>query len=455
MAVAERDRSAENRSAWPIDPAAGLRAADPAAGLRAADVAAIAALTLCLGLATAWLIPLGQELPNPSCAPDELAHFGYVDALASGRFESWPDFDNRMAFFPPGQYLFQTLGLLLGRAGLDAPALYRFAPVGAELAGFPFARLGSVLLGVFAVLFLADAAAVVTGSRRAGVFAGLVAALFPQRFFQFGYVNNDAFTFACGALALAALARWARAGEGQRALAAVAVACGLLLFAKPTGYPFLVPALVWVGWAALRRRIPRRALGRAALVTAAVSVPMLAWNAVRNGGDPFGLWVYRAFVASDSWRGSEQLTFPPRPVWTFFRSLTSSSFMKFGNNDLHLPAALYLPWLAILVLGLATFLCRARGLDRGRRRMAVWLGASLALSFAAVVYECLAVDFSPQGRYVLLAAVTLTLVCCRSLAAGRGRESRLAIELGLVAYFAGVAAWSLWLLWRVPCGPPG
>ncbi len=417
------------------------------------DRAGIGCLALTLGLATAWLIPIGGGFSwDQNCAPDELAHFSYVDALASGRFESWPEFDNRMAFFPPGQYLFQTLGLLVGRAGLDAPAFYRSAPDDAALSGFPFARLGSVLLGVLAVVLLADAAAVATGSRRAGIVAGLVAALFPQRFFQFGYVNNDAFTFACGALALACLARWARAGEGERYLTAVALACGLLAFAKPTGYPFLVATVAWVGWAALRLRIPWPALGRGLAVAAAIAVPMLAWNAVRNGGDPLGVWVHREFVASDSWRGSEQLTFPPEPVRAFFQSLTSSSFMKFGNNDVHLPFWLYLPWLAILTLGLPAALHRVRRSDPVHRRMAAWLGTSVGLSLAAIVYQCLAVDFSPQGRYVLLAAVALTLVSCRALTEIRGPRARAAIELGLLAYFACAAGWSLWLLWQQPCG---
>ncbi len=54
---------------------------------------------------------------------------------------------------------------------------------------------------------------------------------------------------------------------------------------------------------------------------------MLAWNAARNGGDPIGVSVYRAFVVSASWRGSEQVVFPPQPILVFFRSLASSSFM--------------------------------------------------------------------------------------------------------------------------------
>ncbi len=79
----------------------------------------------------------------------------------------------------------------------------------------------------------------------------------------------------------------------------------------------------------------------------------------------------------------------------------------------------------------------------------------MALSLAAVVYECLAVDFSPQGRYVLLAVVALTLVSSRALAESRGARARAAIELGLLAYFACAAGWSLWTLWQQPCCPPG
>ncbi len=88
-----------------------------------------------------------------------------------------------------------------------------------------------------------------------------------------------------------------------------------------------------------------------------------------------------------------------------------------------------------------------------RLRMTAWLSAALVLSFGAMVYECLMVDFSPQGRYVLLAVVALTLICCQALEVAGGVRWRGKVRLGLVAYFSFAACWSLWLLWENPCAP--
>ncbi len=410
---------------------------------------AIACVALVLGLMVAWLVPLGAATPDPNCAPDEQAHFDYISALADGRFGSWPEVDSRMAMFTPGQYAFQVAGLKLARVGVDGAAWYRSPPRDPRLRGFPVARLGSVLLGVLAVLCLADAAAVATGSQDLATAAGLVAAFYPQRFFLSGYLNNDVFTFACGALLLAAVVRWARAGERDSGLIAVGVACGLLAVAKPSGHALLPPTLVWVGWAAARHRVSRRAAISAGLAAAALAVPMLTWNAIRNGGDALGVSVYKSFVASDSWRGSPEPALPAKAVWVFSRSLLRSSFMKFGNQDLGLPALLYLPWLLLLIVGLGVAVARSRGGEPKILRPAAWLAGSAGLSFAALLYQCLLVDFSPQGRYVLLPAVVLTLVALWAVTDGPGIRWRLLA----VAYFALAALWSLILLWQQPCGP--
>ncbi len=418
-------------------------------GLNLRRQAVIASVALALGLVVAWLVPLGAATPDPSCAPDELAHFDYISALAGGRFGSWPEVDSRMAMFTPGQYAFQVAGLKLARAGVDSAAWYRSPPRAPRLRGFPTARLGSVLLGVLAVLFLADAAAVATGSQDLATAAGFVAALYPQRFFISGYLNNDVFTFACGALLLAAVVRWARAGERDSGLLMVGVACGLLAVAKPSGYALLPPTLVWVGWAAARRRFSCRAAAAALFAAAALAVPMLAWNAARNSGDALGVSVYKAFVASDSWRGSPELALPANPAWVFIRSLLSSSFMKLGNQNVGLPALLYLPWLLLLIVGLSVAVARARGREPRTLRLAAWLATGAGLSCAALLYQCFLVDFAPQGRYVLLPVVVLTLVALWAVTEKPGPRWLLLA----VAYFAVTALWSLVLLWQQPCGP--
>src|SRR5262249_9361987 len=153
-------------------------------------------------------------------------------------------------------------------------------------------------LGVIAVAALMGAAERWSGSREIGLAAGLGAALYPQLAFVTAYINGDAMTFAAEALLVAALAAWARRGEGNAGLTAVGGAAGLVVLAKPYAYSALLPTAAWIGWAAARRRIALAALLRSALLGAAIAAPILAWNAWRTGGDPLGLARYGAFIAA-------------------------------------------------------------------------------------------------------------------------------------------------------------
>jgi hypothetical protein len=69
-----------------------------------------------------------------------------------------------------------------------------------------------------------------------------------------------------------------------------------------------------------------------------------------------------------------------------------------------------------------------------------------------MIYECFWIDFSPQGRYVLLPIVTLTAVAWVGPLAGGTPRARLWTGLA-IGYLRLAAGWSLWLLVRWPCGP--
>jgi hypothetical protein len=420
--------------------------------LKPRELAGIGLLALVPSLIAAWAIPLGAGLPDRSCAPDEGAHMTYVNDLAGGRFATWPEIDSRMSMYLPSHYAAQVGGLVLARAGLDRPWQYRLPVLDERDRGFPLARAGSSALGALAVTALAAAAAHVTGSRAAGIAAGIVGALYPQRFFVAGYVNNDVATFAAGALLVLALARWLAAGEADRGVTFVGAASGAVLLAKASGYVLLPPTAAWLLWARLHGRASTRALLRGAIVSLAIAAPVLLWNALRTGGDPLGIALYHRFLASPAWRADGAYALPDDAALVFARALTRSSFMKFSNMSLALPVWLYLPWLASVPIGLGWAVARVRGATPAARRAASWVGAVAALALAAMVYECFWVDFSPQGRYVLLPVVILTAAAWIAPSLSGSGRGPLWTRLAL-AYLVVAAVWALWLLVQWPCGP--
>lgn len=418
--------------------------------LRARDLLLIGLLAIAPSLAGAWLIPLGAGTPDPSCAPDEGAHVDYAVALAEGRWRPWPE--SRMAMLPPSEYALQAAALALARAVADPAWAYRLPLRDPRYRGFPLARAASALYGAAAVVALAAAAALLTGSRASGLLAGAVAALHPQRFFIASYVNADAPALAAGSLLVLALSAWMQRGEGERRLGAVGLACGLVATQKLNGFAALPPTAAWVVWATWRGRLRLRAVARAAALGVALAGPVLLWNAVRNGGDPLGIVALRRFWESPLWHGGSGPLLPEHAAWVFFRALARSSFMKFANMSLALPLPLHVPWLAFVVTGLGTAAAALRRGSPAFRRAAAWTASTAALALGACLWLSFRYDFSPQGRYVLLPVLLLTVAAALSPPT-RPAWLRRAWPAAVVCYLALAAAWSLALLWAAPCGP--
>lgn len=373
---------------------------------RPVDLVLVGLVALALRLAMAWTIPLASGSPDVNCAPDERAHFLFTRALSEGRAPTWPDqTDSIYGAFLPTPYLAQAAALAV--VG-PADGLGRFAPAEGWARGYQSARIGSALVGALACLALALAAGAWTASRGAALATGLVAALYPQFVFLGAYTNADVFTLCAGALHAWAVARWARRGEGTEGLVAVGVTVGLVILGKMSGY-FLLPVTgLWVLWAGARGRLTARTLGLAAAAAVALAGPFLAWNALRNGGDVLGLRRYHQFLAEVWHRHDGRLE--PR-AWPLFRwYLSRSSFGTFRNMDLYMPTRFFLVGRALLAIGLAAGAARLAWADGTTRRGALWLAGLVAANVALVAYNCWFVDFSPQGRYVLLSVLLLASV---------------------------------------------
>ena len=369
----------------------------------------IVALALVLRLVAAWAIPFGVGTQDRNCAPDEMDHFRIVRQLAEGRVPRWPEETSSVyANFPPIQYsVHATLKAAASLIGLDGSALQRLPSLDPEARGHLPARLGSVLLGTLTVAVLMFASGRWTGSRRAAAVGGLVAALYPQAIFLSAYVNADSWTLLAGALCCAAVARWARAGEGETGLKTLGFAGGLVLTGKLSGW-FLLPTTgLWVLWAVLQRRARLTAALRGLVIGLIVGVPPLVWNGLRRGGDPLGLLGYQRWLAEHA--AVMKTAFAREDAWLEFPLwLGKSAFGQFGNMNVSLPLPFYVVAFGLLIAGLTM---SSPGAHEARPlvvRGSLWLVASFGFNLALVVWNCWFVDFSPQGRYVLLMLLLTT-----------------------------------------------
>ncbi len=367
-------------------------------------------LALAPRLFVAWTLPLAASEAHPECAPDEGLQFWTVMRYADGDFATWPASGSIYSAFPPVPYALHATTLAAGRAlfGNRIPA--RFPSDWWRLASYTAARLGSVLLGVLTVLLLARAVLAWSASGRPALAAGAAIAVYPQLVFVDGYVNADAYTIAAVAALAAALAVWAAAGEGRQYVAAVGAAIGLVVLGKPSGWPALAPTAFWLLDAWRRRRLAPGTLARVGILVVLVAGPVLALNALRNGGDALGLARYRTLMTT---------VYPARPLAglgalpEFLAELGRSSFGVFRNADLRLPTGFYAVAAAFALLALGLGAARSRARDDTAARALGWLGATVVLSLALVVWNGMTVDAQPQGRYLLpaLAPAWAAITC--------------------------------------------
>lgn len=268
----------------------------------------VVALALLRGAALAVLVP-------PYQAPDEPAHFDYVQHLAeSGRMADGGEdcaqlSAEGMALLSVMQPLFADRGRPVPPAGeflppaptpearstrlcssaaryppvyyLTAAAAYRAARGAPFLHRLLAARLVSVAWGALGAGAAFLLGLWLLGGWRGGLLTGLAYALQPMQALMFSSVNNDAALFSLSTVGFAAAAAL-RAVPGARApLAALAAAALLGSLSKPT-FLLLTPALLVAVAAALGPARPASWIrGALALLPAAAG---LAWTLSRNPG---------------------------------------------------------------------------------------------------------------------------------------------------------------------------
>ena len=380
---------------------------DFASGGRGAAVGLAMSAALFGGCAAVYALitPFGQ-------APDEKAHFGYVQLIAQ-HLQLPVDSPERQQ--PPLYYLI-------------AAGLYRLT------ASVGVLQAMSILLGAATVVVIGLCAREIWPAQPIRwVEASLMAGALPQLQFIAASVSNDAINVLAAAILTYLMIRVALRPSDRRLPWAIGVAFAIALLAKETTY-FLIAAVL----VTLIRFWPRRDWAPGLLPVIALPAVLAGWWFVRNLVTFHGPLPSLTPLYTDA---PSKLTDPSQLAnWG---TLTFQSFFaRFGNNSTPIEPRFYVYNLLegavalVLVTGLVAAAMRWRSWPASAR----WLAGACILvpllALGQMVVNSITIDYQPQGRYLYVAGPLLALGAVFAVNAITSRLPR----------WAGAGIWTLLLL---------
>ena len=394
-------------------------------------LAALAALALVRSFLFATLTP-------PYQSSDEPWHLDYARVVSQGRLpvtgrtridpaivrhDKHVSADRKLTLYgitePP-----------LSRETFQPPLAYLVPGLGYRLFGVHggliwFRTIDALLGALLAVLAFAAATRAFPGRPFAGPLAGLAAVCLPSVGLIASSANDDVCAAVLAIAALGLAAGLARRGGPLRQYVVLGALVGAAGLAKTTGLAVAVPAMVAAAVAPHRggKVEPRARVATMAAVLGTAGIVMLPW-VVRN------LWVYgdllgtKAFIVSHpgSRIGGLRLLVAGKPALVgahrFWPELGRSAVGVLRWSDLRLAGWAYV--LAVLGAAAGTvavlrWLSKRRRVSAADRRAALVVGSAFASMIAATAWFAMAVDWQPQGRYLipsLLGVVGLVGASC-------------------------------------------
>jgi 4-amino-4-deoxy-L-arabinose transferase-like glycosyltransferase len=385
-----------------------------------------AVLALGFAAATPFLTPgktNGQRLDDIG-APDEYAHVAFVRHLLQGK--GLPVLVPAMAFkdasyesHQPPLYYAAVAGFAQG-LGTD-PAVTRDAK-------WPL-RLPNVLFGMLAVVGVWFLALWVAESEVTATWTTALVAFLPMNVALSGAVSNDPLLIALSTWTLALIVRYTKRPTLATA-AGIGLLAGLAMLTKPTGMLLLAPIAIGL-WPRRRDRFASLAV---ALVLPLLLIAPWWMRNLQLYGHPLATNVFHATFERHIHLG-EMLSSPRALVrWAYVLSAgTGLSFVGiFGYMDIHLPYALYVPILVLLLAGLLGRF-RRRGENPTEDRRIVWAFGAFAglLGVAYIGFNLWQIQ--PQSRYLFPALGLFALAVVRGLTTPRcGRWPLALLVAGLL-----------------------
>jgi 4-amino-4-deoxy-L-arabinose transferase-like glycosyltransferase len=378
-----------------------------------------AAVFVAFAAAYAIATPFGQ-------APDERAHFGYVQLLA--QHAQLPlNIPERQQ--PPLYYLL-------------AAALYRLT------GSIAVVQTLSILCGAATVVVIGLCARELWPAQpRRWVIGALLAATLPQFQFIAASVSNDALSVLAAAILTLLMIRVLVRPPHRRLAWAIGLAFAMTLLAKETGYFLIVMVLL-----TLVRFWPRREWGLSLIRIIAVPAVLAGWWFVRNLAT-FGSLV-PPFTPLYTDAPAKLYGYPPL-VFDWLAATFLSFFALFGNMSTRLQPSgdglvykLLLAFTAVVVVSgvVAAWLRWNTWPPRTRWIATACIVVPLAAFFQMVISST-TVDYQPQGRYLFVAGPLLavsTVFAIETLASHVPRRVGVAVGTVLLVSAIGLDALGLY-----------
>ena len=382
-------------------------------------------------------------------APDEWAHyhFNVEHLLDTGRLPV-SGVDDRSAFFAGRLNRFGAVSARYSYVSFQ-PLPYVLAAASARTLQTTFgiapqfgARAMSIIAGIFFAFMIAQTLTLLTQDRFLSLWTAATFCFVPQVVYLSSYLNTDMFSLSVSALLAYALVRLLKRPGAQANLLLLGLAAGLLVCSKYNYYvyfPFLALAAAYCYWF---DKIPRRALLQSLGAAAAGVSACAGYFLLRNYylyRDFLGVKFVREQMLSAQGRLGESQSLNLRTVLHllhrgFFYDTFKTAIAEFGYLSIQLDPISYtnfywcLAGVSILFVSVVVL--------RGTRQERQIAGCFAALCFAVwflYIYNSLAWDYQPQGRYLFPLLVPLAMLVAHLLTSYR--ELRYAFAVLSVAVF--------------------
>lgn len=386
----------------------------------------------------AWVFHVPPNLISAFSGPDEnlrmlipkyiAAHgtlpTGY-DAEAIGPVGNWS-----YAFYP------QLLGAIISAMFIKLASLFGVSGDGLIYA----ARLTSVLFGLVSVYCVGKIAETIAQYKRVrgvklfGLGAMALLAVWPQFAYLSAYVNNDIIAFAGVAIITFAVLKGVLMGWSRRAAFLLGAGATVCILGYTNAYGFvLMGGIVFLISAFLLRKVQKgyrlKLLASVALLPLIIAAPFYIRNMVIYKGDATGVATFQARTAE--WErannrsvqsGYYEATHASLPHMvlkdTEGQELVAESFIgKFGY--MHVGPELGQQWVFVIFLVVSCVtaaIFSARELyrlfnDKRQNYIAatvmVYFAISSLITLGLSIYYSYAIDFQPQGRYIIYLLVPM------------------------------------------------
>jgi len=366
-------------------------------------------LLLGLGILLVVFFAIWQiSIPGGLHAPDEHAHFGMMNFIAStGRLpiagetllkQSIGDYSWYYGALPPAPYIVGAIGIFVGKLlQANNTELLYFARVMSSLSG-----IGVAILAYFTLVLLFP--------KKKGIAFVLPVLILtnPQSSFIYSYANNDAFTSFATTFVFYLLVRGYKTGWTKKLAIVLGIALGVCMLSKYNAYPIIFIAMLLYF---LQFRRNYKVGWKYFSVTLIMGALISGWWFIRNAllyhGDFLGLKTSK-LTSTVGYFGQRWSLIAFLNNTPFLEDTFRSSWGVFDYMSIWLSSNYYLIVASILAFSFIGFLYAAKtkkngGLDEEESyNIVLTMTLMIIITGALAIWNSYTNDFQPQGKYLFV-----------------------------------------------------